>query len=296
MCECLGEPVKTGRAKKDQLKHWERHFEWERDGHKYIITEIHKPLTQRQNLYHTNTKWYPNISKIILSMTKNTLNGYGVNDLSKKYREVIIASAQLYHLVGLCNSSFQNLKKGREEGADLSPKVQKKCYREISEKFYHIVTRVLKSLNKRQIITYTRHYIVIENLGIHRLANSEEEKTIVDKRDKLLDKYHISSEFWIIGSKYEEKFYDELNDYLSNKYSQLKSCYKVHRIIFHDDEKAVSGKHQYTKRGCNVFRQEINEKIVKELSAKKHDIPIEIIESAIQRQWIDNSEHEHLSL
>lgn len=132
---------------------------------------------------------------------------------------------------------------------------------------------MLKSLSKQQVITYTRPYIVIENLGIHRLANLEEEKTIVDKRDKLLDKYNISSEFWIIGSKYEEKFYDELNDYLSNKYSLLKSCYKVHRIKLHDYEKPVSGKYHYTKRGCNVFRQEINEKIVKELSAKKHDIP-----------------------
>ena len=77
-------PVKKGGAKEKQLEHWREYFDWIREGHKYIITEIHKPLTPRQNLYHTNTKWHPNISKIILSMTKNALNGYGVNDLSKK--------------------------------------------------------------------------------------------------------------------------------------------------------------------------------------------------------------------
>lgn len=145
LCEYLGEPVKTGQAKIDQLKHWGGHFTWENDGHKYIPTKILKPLSPRERLYHTNTKWYPNISKIILSMTKNALNGYGVNELSLKYRELIITSAQLYNLAGLCNPSFKNFKKGWEDGTDLSLIVKKNSIERSARSFIILSPTCLKA-------------------------------------------------------------------------------------------------------------------------------------------------------
>lgn len=42
LCELLNEPVKNGGSSKSaQLKEWERHFAFERQGNAYIITEIY---------------------------------------------------------------------------------------------------------------------------------------------------------------------------------------------------------------------------------------------------------------
>lgn len=40
LCEALGEPVKTGKSKQLQLKHWQEHFDWINSGNKYIITDM----------------------------------------------------------------------------------------------------------------------------------------------------------------------------------------------------------------------------------------------------------------
>ena len=48
LCERLGEPVKGGDSKKAQLKEWERIFSYQKQGHKFIITEVFN--TQKQNI------------------------------------------------------------------------------------------------------------------------------------------------------------------------------------------------------------------------------------------------------
>lgn len=47
MCSILEEPVLDGNSKKAQLKEWLRYFDYERNGHKYIIKEIYaSPLPE----------------------------------------------------------------------------------------------------------------------------------------------------------------------------------------------------------------------------------------------------------
>lgn len=41
LCEYLGEPIKTGSSKEAQLKEWQRFFNYEKKGHKFIIIEIY---------------------------------------------------------------------------------------------------------------------------------------------------------------------------------------------------------------------------------------------------------------
>ena len=40
MCALLGEKPKGGNARKYQMIDWERHFSYEKKGHKFIITEV----------------------------------------------------------------------------------------------------------------------------------------------------------------------------------------------------------------------------------------------------------------
>ena len=49
MCELLEEQVmKGGKSKKLQLERWKKYFDWENDGHKFIITKIREtPLPKK---------------------------------------------------------------------------------------------------------------------------------------------------------------------------------------------------------------------------------------------------------
>ena len=295
LCSYFGVPVKKGGAKVKQLEHWREYFDWELEGHKYIITDVYGPLIPQKMQGPKETK-FSNIGKIILCMTKYAINGYGVNQPLLKYRELIVSSVELYEIVGLCNHKFKKLKKGWKDESGLSSSVNKRCYIDIGGDFYRLVTRVLKSLQRKEIIIYARAYVVIGDPGSPRLASLEEEKTIIDLRNDLLDKYHVKSEFYLIGKKYEGRFYDDLNHGLSIKYPQLKSCYKVHRVNFHDDVREYSDVYQYTSLGCDIFRQEINDTIVEDLSSEKYDIPQELIQYAILQKCIGDDIFENIRL
>lgn len=57
LCQFLGENTKTSNSKKAQLKEWERHFLYEKDGNKFVIKEIYnEPLTKIDNRKGGNNK------------------------------------------------------------------------------------------------------------------------------------------------------------------------------------------------------------------------------------------------
>ncbi|MEW5569636.1 hypothetical protein [Rossellomorea marisflavi] len=59
----LSEPIKSGNAKKAQLKEWERYFKHDKEGNKFIITHIYNvPLPEN----HNRTKYISTIEKLII--------------------------------------------------------------------------------------------------------------------------------------------------------------------------------------------------------------------------------------
>ena len=68
LCNALGEQVKGGDAKKAQLKNWERYFDYEKDGHKFIIKEIYsEPKSKNdQRSLGNNVAFYIDYIEILL--------------------------------------------------------------------------------------------------------------------------------------------------------------------------------------------------------------------------------------
>ena len=50
LCNLFGEDTKTGKAKQLQLKNWKRYFDWEKDGQKFIITDIYDTPLPKEDL------------------------------------------------------------------------------------------------------------------------------------------------------------------------------------------------------------------------------------------------------
>lgn len=80
LCKVLGEKQRTGNARNSQLKRWEEHFLWRKEGHKMIITEIIelKYPTHDNNQLGKSTKEYSKyLQRIILFLlyTKHKESG-----------------------------------------------------------------------------------------------------------------------------------------------------------------------------------------------------------------------------
>ena len=47
LCGLLNEQIKTGKSKQLQLKDWERYFNYEKEGNKYIINKIFDEVKEK---------------------------------------------------------------------------------------------------------------------------------------------------------------------------------------------------------------------------------------------------------
>ena len=288
ICSYLGEPVKTGQAKTDQLKHWSEHFRWEKQGHKFIIKEVIKPLSPRKKKYHTETKWYPNISRLFLHYTAAAANGYGVNDASFHHRELMVTSREIYYLVGLCNPMFSRLKHGIELD-NIDTKAQKNYHRKIGKEFYQIASRILVSLQKQKIIKYKRPYFVCPLEGGSQLATPEESISIIKIRDHLLKEFGMKSEAEILGTMFELLFYQLLNKELQIAYPELKSCYKVHHINFPITTQEIVRQNLLRRTDRDQLKKNINEKAVEKCSTGESCFPEELIDAVIRITWDEDT-------
>ena len=72
LCVLLGESIKAGNSKKTQLKEWERYFDYEKQGNKFIITNIYDHPMDRIDLRHSKrTPYIDYIEELLISVLVN---------------------------------------------------------------------------------------------------------------------------------------------------------------------------------------------------------------------------------
>lgn len=123
LCEVLGEPVKkSGNSRDSQLKEWSRYFNFEKQGHKIIVTEIYSKPKPKQDGRATNG--HTNFNEVLgdsrghrprvineeligqaikLALYNGELNGvvYG--------NKLIVKPFDLFTSIGLCNTYASQL-------------------------------------------------------------------------------------------------------------------------------------------------------------------------------------------
>src|SRR5699024_8011163 len=99
LCEILEiEAKKSGsNSHKAQLKEFNRYFEFEKQGHKYIITKIYENPKERidNRMNGNNTVFSDDIEKLILNILA-----------SSKDDTITIARGQLYKALCMCNENY----------------------------------------------------------------------------------------------------------------------------------------------------------------------------------------------
>ena len=297
LCEILNvEARKSGsNSHKAQLKDFNRYFEFEKQGHKYIIKNIYdKPKdkidNRSNNIGGNNTVFADDIEKLILNILA-----------SSKDDTVTIARGQLYKALSMCN---ENYLLGRSNISKLSeiieiPKASiYEFYDNNSSKLRDTVERNLRRLRSRALITWkntttvavTEIDIELNELGepiydkrtksirhkvktIHRLADKFEEKLILKYEEETLKEMGIDTiqKVFLLGKwKY---FKQQVENKLRENDTNIDYYYDSYTITFNNDSVK-----NYVKRLSDNDIQDIKNNInynmvesIKKSTMRRHD-------------------------
>ena len=292
LCELLDIEAKGGASKIAQHKEFDRYFEYEKQGHKYIITKIYENPKERidNRMNGNNTVFADDIEKLILNILA-----------SSKDDTITIARGQLYKMLNMCNENYllgrSNISK-LSEIIELPKRAIYEFYDNNSSKLRDTVERNLRRLRSRALITWkntttvavTEIDIELNELGepiydkrtrsirhkvktIHRLADKFEEKLILKYEEETLKEMNIDTiqKVFLIGKwKY---FKQQVENKLRENDTNIDYYYDSYTITFNNDSiKNYVKKLSYSD--IQDIKNNINHNMIesiKKSTMKRHD-------------------------
>lgn len=257
LCEILEiEAKKSGsNSHKAQLKEFNRYFEFEKQGHKYIITKIYENPKERidNRMNGNNTVFSDDIEKLILNILA-----------SSKDDTITIARGQLYKALCMCNENYllgrSNISK-LSEIIELPKSAIYEFYDNNSSKLRDTVERNLRRLRSRALITWnntitvavTEVEIEYNEFGepifdkrtksiryktktVHRLADKFEKKAILKYEHEVLKEMGIDTiqKVFLLGKwKY---FKQQVEDKLRENNTNIDYYYDTYTITFNNED------------------------------------------------------------
>ena len=295
LCEILEIEARTGKGRILNHKEFDRYFEYEKQGQKYIITKIYDTPKEKidnrsNNRGGNNTVFADDIEKLILNMLSKS-----------KDDTVTIARGQLYKALSMCNENYllgrSNISK-LSEIIELPKSAIYEFYDNNSSKLRDTVERNLRRLRSRALITWkntttvavTEIDIELNELGepiydkrtksirhkvktIHRLADKFEEKLILKYEEETLKEMNLDTiqKVFLLGKwKY---FKQQVEDKLRENNTNIDYYYDSYTITFNND----SVKNYVKKLSYNDIqdiKNNINHNMVesiKKSTMKRHD-------------------------
>lgn len=230
LCILLGQPVKSSKSKRLQLKDFERYFVYSRNGNKYIIKEIFpEPLPKVDGRAEGNHSKYVEHVKFLLLNKLATSEGY----------KCTFTKNNLFEFLGMVNPRYLkrhyakqliNDKDGRIKNFDIN-----NFYLRANDRLTRILFDSLNSLKRQFLIEYKEVTMVVRlnKFGNeeHTQATEDEVKLIMGiKRDVLTD-MGLNSMTQVIFKFKTEEFYNKVNSILTEEFD-IKYSYKQLEIIF----------------------------------------------------------------
>lgn len=226
LCMLIQEEVKDGNAKKAQLKEFERYFQYEKHGQKFLILEVYdEPLPQNDKRKDGNRKIYVTyIESILLTYLYRLDNNTGY--FTKK---------QLWQLLGMINQMYGkvNIDDLQEIDSNITPWELNKFYQNCDYKLSSILFSALNSLKNRSLITYEEQYVILRKENGKHIADDDEKKIILEAEKMTLSKMGFYSKSHVALCFRLHEFYKEVNSYLNERY-KWEGIYKQYKIIFLD--------------------------------------------------------------
>lgn len=221
LCEYLAEDVKDGSGKIAQLRVWRQFFNWNRNGHAWIII----PFTTEEDMPRSAGRWKKYMDPNILCMLYEAMSGRGVNVASMAFRELFLYNTEAFYHLGLCNHRWKDLASGDEN--------EQQVYNQSYPRLHKIFNDSLRRLHTMRVIYTIRTYLV---KGPERLF-------LVEESDRIRIEHLKGDLFRAMGVKHEaevfqknkkEEFYNTLRILVKASLG-FEAFYSIHRITFTED-------------------------------------------------------------
>ena len=228
LCTILKQPVCTGNQKKAQLKNFNRYFEYEKIGNKFLITDIYDTPLPKEHKYPANAIYVKYIEVILLQYL-----------IKQPNYEIKIPTQNLWEQLGMINHNFITMQDNKDELLNLHEDMSRfqinDFYRRCREKFYKILENSLISLRKQRLINYRKVYMVkYPQVFECQIATSKEEEYILKAEREALVELGLDTINQVFLKGLSIAFYSIRNQKLYD-FAGIENVYEYWDII-HDRE------------------------------------------------------------
>lgn len=296
MCLILGEDQKKGSPRERQIERWEGIFKFDKNGHKFVITEIYKEPIPKVDLKSdgNNSKYAKYTPLLLLDYLIN--DALGQLELYDEIDAIDLYNKDLNKILGLCNEKFKEddeLYSTPFKDNKISESDKDNFYQRAYGKMNQIIESTIKGIAKKfNFIEVKNTYKVsetINNKTIQRTATDEEVVVIDEVKKDTLHRFGAKTMFEIYARHKQKAFYAAIDEILLEKLN-LTSTYKVYEFKLTGDMVDLKNKYSLTEEKReeyihitnNLVREYLDNKAEKKFA--KNEANVEIYNANIQAQ------------
>lgn len=229
LCELLNQTPTTGNAKKYQLKEFERYFDWEKSGQKFVIADIYDtPLSKEDLRKLGNNSIYVKSVEIILLQYLSKQKGY-VKTLTKR---------DWWEILGFSNHGYGRIPEEQLVQFDktITPFEVKHFYQRCNKRLEQILFSSLRNLSNRKLIEYEVQMVIYmedengQQVSFIANNNNEKKKILNTEREVLLNMGFVSM-IQVFSTFRQVEFYHKVNALIEERYG-WKGYYKQIEILY----------------------------------------------------------------
>lgn len=229
LCVLLNEQVQAGNSKKAQFSEWERYFQYEKDGNKFIITNIFDTPNEKvkDKTKGNNSIYITYIETLLMHL------------LSRQENQTMICTKN-YLMVALGMVNIKYIDKDTQKSIAKINSFKDYEIKEFHNRAYQTLDRILftslNNLKRRCLITYSDklHYTKInEDMGklYDDEATDDEYRKYTSIKREVLDEMGFKDLRDVYFKNKTDQFYDILRDKLYDEFGWDTSCI-YYKIIF----------------------------------------------------------------
>ena len=271
MCAELDVPIEAGNSKKAQLKEWECHFAYERQGNKFIITEIYDIPKEKVDGRGKSSKY----GELIQFLLADALFRTKRKHLSIGITKLLTTINMVNENYGFCSTRIKEI----SEHYKINPYVIYDFYNTSNSNLKGVIETALNNMRDKRVLRWEKIIKICtsETGSTHRKATTEEWDLIDYYEAKALEEFPCDGMEEIRKSRYWKAFRETVKDYL-NVNTHIKYYYHAYFI---------SVQEEYIEKERDRLLEHILDKPKRETLRKK-------LNGTVMENFIENAEKRHL--
>ena len=291
LCKYLGIEAKGGNFKKYTFKELERYVEFEKSGHKIIVTNINNERKRKQDERRERFRktYGERMETLLLNQgtkaieNKSLIDHFGYIIHTEKLsntenlvrRNLIVTSKQLMYMFGIINENYKEYVYKPEivsQYLGINKRIVKDFFKQTYTHFDKIMIKAINNLESRRLAMHKKWRVIIRLNKDFTPATEDEASMIMRMEREVMDDMeidHIGKA--ILMGKMQNVKEETVNRLIENEYiDDIESYYNAHMISFVDDVRNIEFDSDEFIIG---IKEELNKIIQRELS-KNNNIRI----------------------